>query len=92
LARRNGFAVHDDIVAEAVHEASGGTVDAAITLVLVARHDYTGRHPEVISAFRRSLNEAIVYLAGHDAEARTTMQEWPAHPRGQQAVKAHSSR
>lgn len=76
LARRNGFAVHDDIVAQAVHEASGGTVDSAITLVLVARHDYTGRHPEVITAFRRSLNEAIAYLAGHDAEARTTMQEW----------------
>ena len=31
LARRNGFAVHDDIVAQAVHEASGGTVDAAMT-------------------------------------------------------------
>ena len=30
----------------------------------------------MITAFRKSLNEAVAYLASHDAEARTTMQEW----------------
>jgi NitT/TauT family transport system substrate-binding protein len=77
-----GFRVHDDVVVEAVRDASGGTVETAMTSVWAASRTFAREHPETVSAFRKSLSDAIGYLDSNESEARTMMQDWlkiPAH-------------
>ena len=71
-----GFQFGEDPIALAVHEASGGTVDSAITFVFAATPRYTREHPEVVRAFRAALNEARAYLEEHEAERRMLMETW----------------
>jgi len=70
-----GLTAHEDVVAQAVQEASGGTVREALTLAFASRAEYTRDHPEVVRAFRRSLDEAVDHVESHDAEARALLQE-----------------
>lgn len=70
------FHAHPDPIAQAVFEASGGTVDSAMTFVFTSTPDYTRKHPQVIRAFRAALNEAKDYLESHEAERRELLQSW----------------
>jgi NitT/TauT family transport system substrate-binding protein len=70
-----GLTAHEDVVAQAVQEASGGTVREALTLAFASSSAYARDHPEVIRAFRKSLNEAVDHMESHDAEARALLQE-----------------
>jgi len=76
LMERNGIVAHSDVVAQAVQEASDGTVDDAITLLFATEPGYAAEHPEVIRGFRRSLTEAMDHLRSHDADARALLQDW----------------
>jgi NitT/TauT family transport system substrate-binding protein len=71
-----GFQVHDDVVVEAVRDASDGTVETAMTSVWDASRTFAREHPETIVAWRKSLTEAINFLNGNEFEARVMMQEW----------------
>lgn len=71
-----GFHVHDDVIVEAVHDASDGTVDDAITTVWSALRPFAVDNPEVIAAWRTSLREAIEFLNDNPSDARTLMAEW----------------
>ncbi len=71
-----GFRVHDDVIVEAVHDASDGTVGEAITTVWAVRRNFALDHPETIVAWRDSLREAITRLDGDDDEARAAMADW----------------
>ncbi|MBS1693407.1 MAG: ABC transporter substrate-binding protein [Actinobacteria bacterium] len=75
LAAR-GFLVHDDIVVAAVHAASAGSLDTAITSVWAAPNRLGRDHPETVRAFRRSLTEAVDFLEADESRARTLMQSW----------------
>ena len=71
-----GLTAHEDVVAQAVQEASGGTgPPRRSTLAFASRAEYTRDHPEVVRAFRRSLDEAVDHVESHDAEARALLQE-----------------
>ena len=70
-----GLTAHEDVVAQAVQEASGGTIRDAFNLAFASHAGYARDHPEVIRAFRKSLNDAIDHLETHDAEARALLQE-----------------
>jgi len=70
-----GLTAHEDVVAQAVQEASGGTIREAFNLAFASQTGYARDHPEVIRAFRKSLNDAIDHLETHDAEARALLQE-----------------
>lgn len=71
-----GFRVHDDVVVEAVRDASRGTVDNAITSVWAAPHSFTRDNPETLVAWRKSLTESIEFLNANTSEARAMMQQW----------------
>ena len=57
-----GLTAHEDVIAQAVQEASGGTVREALTLAFASRAEYTRDHPEVVRAFRKSLDEAVDHV------------------------------
>jgi NitT/TauT family transport system substrate-binding protein len=71
-----GFRVHDDVVVDAVRDASGGTVETAMTSLWVSMRAYARDHADTISAWRKSLGAAIEFLDGNPAEARQMMQDW----------------
>jgi NitT/TauT family transport system substrate-binding protein len=71
-----GFRVHDDVIVEAVRDASGGAVDTAITSVWAASRTFAAAHPDTIQAWRTSLTEAIDFLNGNQSEARALMETW----------------
>jgi NitT/TauT family transport system substrate-binding protein len=71
-----GFDVHDDVIVEAVRDASGGTTDKAITTVWSATSSFARRHPDTIAAWRASLSEAIDILNADVPRARALMQDW----------------
>jgi ABC-type nitrate/sulfonate/bicarbonate transport system substrate-binding protein len=71
-----GFRVHDDVVVDAVRDASGGTVETATTSVWAASRSFGREHAETVSAWRKSLSTAIELLDGNPAEARQMMQDW----------------
>ena len=71
-----GFRIHDDVVVEAVRDASGGTIENAITSVWVAQHTFARDNPETVVAWRKSLTESNAFLNGNTSEARAMMQEW----------------
>jgi NitT/TauT family transport system substrate-binding protein len=71
-----GFRVHDDVVVDAVRDASGGTVETAMTSVWAASRSFGHEHAETVSAWRKSLSTAIELLDGNPAEARQMMQDW----------------
>ncbi len=71
-----GFHVHDDVIVEAVSDASGGTTDKAITTVWTTTRDFARERSETIRAWRTSLREAIDVLNGDEAQARSLMQDW----------------
>jgi NitT/TauT family transport system substrate-binding protein len=71
-----GFRVHNDVTVEAVHDASDGTVDDAITTVWSAPRRFAADHPEAIAAWRTSLREAIEFLDHNPGEARALMAGW----------------
>ena len=71
-----GFRLHDDVIVEAVRDASDGTVETAMTSVWDTSRTYAVEHPETIVAWRKSLTEAIDFLNGNESEARMMMQEW----------------
>jgi NitT/TauT family transport system substrate-binding protein len=71
-----GFRFHQDPIALAVHEASEGAVDSAITFVFAATPRYAREQAGTVRAFRSALNEARVYLEAHEAERRTLMEKW----------------
>jgi NitT/TauT family transport system substrate-binding protein len=77
-----GFRIHDDVIVEAVRDASGGTVDTAMTSVWVASRAFAREHAETVSAWRESLSAAIELLDGNPAEARQMMQDWLKIPPG----------
>jgi NitT/TauT family transport system substrate-binding protein len=76
----DGARLHEDVVLEAVRDASGGTVDNAMTALLASSGRFTASRPEVIRAFRASLTEAVAYLDTHEAEERRLLQEWLGTP------------
>jgi NitT/TauT family transport system substrate-binding protein len=71
-----GFRVHDDVIVEAVRDASRGAVETAITSVWSASRTFAHEQPETIAAWRKSLTEAIAFLNGNESDARVMMQEW----------------
>jgi len=71
-----GFHVHDDVIVEAVHDASDGTVDNAITTVWSAPRQFAVDNPEAIAAWCTSLREAIEFLDDNPSDARALMAEW----------------
>ena len=71
-----GFRVHDDVIVDAVRDASGGTVDTAMTSVWTASRTFGREHADTVSAWRKSLSAAIEFLDGDPAEARQMMQDW----------------
>jgi NitT/TauT family transport system substrate-binding protein len=71
-----GFRIHDDVVVEAVRDASGGTIENAITSVWLAQHTFARDNPETIVAWRKSLTESNAFLNGNTSEARAMMQQW----------------
>ncbi|MCX5041625.1 ABC transporter substrate-binding protein [Aldersonia sp. NBC_00410] len=79
LAAR-GFSIHDDVVALAAHEASGGAVDTGMTVLFASSSRFTREHPEAIEAWRDSLTEAIDHLKAHPDEARALLQSWLKMP------------
>ena len=77
-----GFTVHDDVIVEAVKDASGGTVDTAITSVWTTSGKFAREHPETIAAWRKSLTEAIDFLNANNSEARALTESWLHIPAG----------
>ena len=71
-----GFRLHDDVIVEAVRDASNGAVETAMTSVWDTSRTYAVEHPETIVAWRESLTEAIDFLNDNESEARMMMQEW----------------
>ena len=71
-----GFQVHDDVIVEAVKDASGGTVDTAITSVWTTSGKFAREHPETIAAWRMSMTEAIEYLNANPSQARALTESW----------------
>ena len=71
-----GFHIHDDVVAEAVREASGGAVESAMTSVWVASRTYAREQPKAVTAWRTSLSQAIDHLDAHPDEAPALMHQW----------------
>ena len=65
-----GFRIHDDVVVDAVRDASGGTVETAMTSVWTASRAFGREHADTVSAWRKSLSAAIEFLDGNPAEAR----------------------
>jgi NitT/TauT family transport system substrate-binding protein len=77
-----GFRIHDDVVVDAVREASGGTVESAMTSVWTASRAFGREHAETVAAWRKSLSAAIEFLDDNPAEARQMMQDWLKIPAG----------
>ena len=77
-----GFRIHEDVVVDAVRDASGGTVESAMTSVWTASGTFGREHAETVSAWRRSLSAAIEFLDTNPAEARQMMQDWLKIPAG----------
>ncbi|WP_163723957.1 ABC transporter substrate-binding protein [Mycolicibacterium psychrotolerans] len=75
-----GFQVHDDVIVEAVRDASGGDVDQAITTVWTVSQSFAAEHPHTIAAWRASLREAIDSLRADAEGARALMAEWLKMP------------
>jgi NitT/TauT family transport system substrate-binding protein len=75
-----GFHPQSEVVAAAVRKASDGKVTSGMTALFAATSAYTREHPGVVRAWRRSLQEAVDYLNGHDAEAREYLRTWLAMP------------
>jgi ABC-type nitrate/sulfonate/bicarbonate transport system substrate-binding protein len=71
-----GFQAHEDVVLEAVRAASDGAVDDGMTAVCASRASFAREHPEVLRAWRRSLQEAIDHLNANEAEVRALLQPW----------------
>ncbi|OBF26675.1 hypothetical protein A5724_30980 [Mycobacterium sp. ACS1612] len=71
-----GFRLHDDVIVDAVREASAGAVESAMTSVWVASRAFGRDHAETVTAWRKSLNSAIEQLEGDPAQARRMMQDW----------------
>jgi NitT/TauT family transport system substrate-binding protein len=71
-----GFRIHDDVVVDAVRDASGGTVETAMTSVWTTSRAFGREHAETVSAWRKSLSAAIEFLDGNPADARQMMQGW----------------
>jgi NitT/TauT family transport system substrate-binding protein len=71
-----GFRLHDDVIVEAVREASDGTIDTAITSVWLASRTFGRQHPETIAAWREALTEATDFLESNESQARAAMSDW----------------
>jgi NitT/TauT family transport system substrate-binding protein len=71
-----GFRPHQDVIVEAVRDASGGTIDSAITSVWTATASFTREHPETVAAWRKSLGQATDFLNANQDQARALMQSW----------------
>jgi NitT/TauT family transport system substrate-binding protein len=71
-----GFRLHDDVIVEAVRDASAGTVETAMTSVWTASRTFGREHAETVSAWRKSLSAAIELLDRNPSEARQMMQNW----------------
>jgi len=71
-----GFRIHDDVIVDAVQDASGGTLDTAITSVWSASRKFAQENPQAIRAWRKSLTEATDFLDENESEARALMETW----------------
>jgi NitT/TauT family transport system substrate-binding protein len=71
-----GFRAHEDVIVEAVRDASAGTIDTAITSVWTATGSFARDHPGTVAAWRRSLSQATDFLNANESQARTLMQSW----------------
>lgn len=71
-----GFRVHDDVVVDAVRDASAGAVTSAMTSVWVASRTFGRDHADTVSAWRKSISAAIEFLDSNPAGARQMMQDW----------------
>ena len=71
-----GFAIHDDVIVEAVADATGGSVDYAVTSVWCGSTTFARDHPDTITAWRATLMDAIDYLNDDESQARAQMQSW----------------
>lgn len=71
-----GFRVHDDVIVEAVRQASAGSVETAMTSIWVSSRAFTHDHPDVVDAWRKTMTDAIAFLDANPAEARTMMHDW----------------
>ncbi len=81
------FRLHDDVVVEAVRDASGGAVETAMMSVWDTSRTVAREQPETIVAWPKSLTEAIAFLNGNESDARVMMQEWLEIP-GEVAQRA----
>lgn len=77
-----GFRMHDDVVVDAVREASAGSVETAMTSVWAASRTFGREHAETVSAWRKSLSAAIELLENDPAQARQMMRDWLKIPAG----------
>ncbi len=71
-----GFHVHDDVIVEAVNDASGGNVHTAITSVWTTSGKFAREHPETLAAWRKSMTEAIDFLNADPSQARALTESW----------------
>jgi NitT/TauT family transport system substrate-binding protein len=79
LAAR-GFRVHEDVVVEAVRDASRGQIDTGMTVLFASTSTFARNHPDTIRAWRESLDEAIDFLTTNQGEARAMLQSWLKMP------------
>jgi NitT/TauT family transport system substrate-binding protein len=57
-----------------------------LTSVYASMRDWTDSHKQTVAAFRQSLQEAIAYIATHDAEARAAIVKYTKQPAAVVAV------
>ena len=72
-----GFRIHDDVVVDAVRDASGGTVESAMTSVWTASRTFGREHAETDCRVAQIVHRRNrIPRCAIQAEARQMMQDW----------------
>lgn len=75
-----GFTLHGDVGVDAVMLASNGAQNEAIGALFAGMKPFADENPDVIRAFRKSLQEAIDFLYANPEKAREYLQNWAKMP------------
>ncbi|WP_166459612.1 ABC transporter substrate-binding protein [Amycolatopsis pithecellobii] len=70
-----GIRVLDDVVIQAVKLATGNKDDSALLGAFIATPSYVDKHPEVATAWRKSLQQGADFIAANEKEARAILQQ-----------------
>jgi NitT/TauT family transport system substrate-binding protein len=71
-----GLIVLDDVIIEAVETATDGASSRASTALFISSPSYAQDNPEVIEAWRQSLQQGVDLVESNEAEAREILQAW----------------